>query len=146
MHECNGVAKFRPPSPVTQALCLSSQSAPVNMPSTHRKCGVDEGQMRELIGYLVASRSTEQAAARTAVGIHQRFRCEQFLCKEEVACSADCRFPGVATGSTWVPTESHLTDSAQTDTPIRIIYAAERFSHDAIEAIASAIAGFGEFD
>jgi len=102
--------------------------------------------MRELIGYLVASRSTEQATARMAVGIHQRFRCEQFLCKEDVACCANCRFPGMATGSTWVPTESHSTDSAQTDTPITIIYAAKRLSHDAIEAIASAIPRFGEFD
>jgi hypothetical protein len=56
MHECNGVAKFRPAPPMTRALCLSSQSAPFNMRSTYRKCGADEGQMRGLIGYLVAGR------------------------------------------------------------------------------------------
>jgi hypothetical protein len=81
-----------------------------------------------------------------AVGIQQRFRREQFLCKEDVASRADCRFPAMAMGSTRVPIESHSTDSAQTDTPITIIYAAKRLSHEAIEAIADAIPRFGEFD
>jgi hypothetical protein len=60
--------------------------------------------------------------------------------------SADCTFPGIAVDSTRVPTESHPTDSTKTSTPITNIYAAERFSRHAIEAIASAIPRFGVFD
>jgi hypothetical protein len=114
----------------------------INLP----QCGAVEGQMRELVGYLVAGRGTEQAAARMAVGIHHRFPCEPFRCKEYPAQSADCTFPGVVVDSTRVPTESHSTDSAKTGTPITNIYAAERFSRHAIEAIASAIPRFGVFD
>src|ERR1700730_6152313 len=66
--------------PAARALCLSSQSAPYIMRSTCRKCGADEGQMRKLIGYLVARKGAEQAAARMAAGISQ-----QFLCKEDRA-------------------------------------------------------------
>src|SRR5579862_4636832 len=61
--------------PVARAVCLSSRSAPFNMNSTRRKCGADEGQMREWIGYLVAHGGAEQAVARTAVGIPQRYLC-----------------------------------------------------------------------
>jgi hypothetical protein len=146
MHECNGVAKFRPPPPVTPALCLSSQSAPFNMRSTRRKCGAVEGQMRQLIGYLVAGRRTERAAARMAVGIHHRFPCEPFRRKEYPTHSADCTFPGVAVDCARFPTESRSTDSAKSGTPITNIYVAERFSRHAIEKIASAIPRFGVFD
>ncbi len=102
--------------------------------------------MRELIGYLVAGRGTEQAAARMAVGIHRRFPREPFRCKENPAHNADCTFPGVAVDSSRFPTESHSTDSAKTGTPITNIYAAERFSRHAIEEIASAIPCLGVFD
>jgi hypothetical protein len=44
------------------------------------------------------------------------------------------------------PDESHSPDSAKTGTPITNIYAAERFSRHAIEAITSAITRFGVFD
>jgi hypothetical protein len=114
----------------------------INLP----QCGAVEGQMRELIGYLVAGGGTEQAAARMAVGIHHRFPCEPFPCKKYSAHSADCTFPGVVVDNTRVPTESHPTDSAKTGTPITNIYAAERFSRHAIEAIASAIPLFGVLD
>lgn len=97
--------------------------------------------MRGLIGYLVAGRGTEQAAARMAVGIHHRFRCKKYP-----AHSADCTFSGVVADSTRAPTESHSTDSAKTGTPITNIYAADGFSRQAIEAIASAISRFGVLD
>jgi hypothetical protein len=109
----------------------------INLP----QCGAVEGQMRGLIGYLVAGRGTEQAAARMAVGIHHRFRCKKYP-----AHSADCTFSGVVADSTRAPTESHSTDSAKTGTPITNIYAADGFSRQAIEAIASAISRFGVLD
>lgn len=97
MHECNGAVNFRSHPAWARALCLSSQSAPFNMRSTYRKCGADEGQMRELIGYLVAREGAEQAAARVAVGISQRFLCEHFLCKD------DGRITLCSTTSRWAP-------------------------------------------
>jgi hypothetical protein len=109
----------------------------INLP----QCGAVEGQMRELIGYLVAGRGTEQAAARMAVGIHDRFPCKKYP-----AQSADCTFSGVVVDSTRVPTESHSTDSAKTGTPITNIYAADGFSRHAIEAIASAMRRCGVLD
>src|SRR5271169_4567479 len=50
-------------------LCLSSQPAPFIMPATYRSVGADEGQMRKLIGYLVARNGAEGAVVRVADGI-----------------------------------------------------------------------------
>jgi len=90
--------------------------------------------MRELIGFLVARGGAERAAARMAVGIHHRFPCEQFPCKDDRACRAHA-----AIGRTSVRTESALADSPASGTPIKIIYAREKFPRDAIEKFAGAI-------
>jgi hypothetical protein len=119
--------------------------------------------MRELIGYLVAGKGAEQAAAPMAVGIRQRFPCkqflyEQFLCKEEdrahrahtaideepIGTGITCA--GTAVGSSGVLTESVQADSAPTGPPITIVYAREKFSHHAVEEITGAIPGFAVFD
>jgi hypothetical protein len=157
MHECNGVAKFRSHPPMTQAVCLSSQSVPFNMRATHRQCGGDEGQMRKLSGYLVAGKGAEQAAARGAVGIHRRFPSKHFLSellpcqrhrahRDQVTSHGRQMGAGIAFGSTLVATESHPPDSTPTGTPITNIYAGEKFAEDAIEEIAGAVPGFGVFD
>src|ERR1700751_5285158 len=77
-------------------LCLSSQSAPFNMRVTYRSVGADEGQMRELMGYLVARNGgDEETAARMVAGIPQRilrghlcrlFLRKRFLRREDQAC------------------------------------------------------------
>lgn len=158
MHECNGFAKFRSCMPSARAVCLSSQSAPFNINSTRRKCGTDEGQMRERIGYLVACRGAEQTAVRTAVGIPQRYPCGEGRAYrvhayfDDASIGADTavagiRFAGIALDgidvSESVSAECAPTDSSRTGTPISIIYGREK---SADEATAGALAGFGMFD
>jgi hypothetical protein len=101
--------------------------------------------MREWIGYLVARRGAEQAAARTAVGIPQ-----QYLGGEDRAYRAQV-FMEASIGALdgFDASESISaapTDSAHTGTPIKIIYAHEKSADDATEETAGALAGFGVFD
>jgi hypothetical protein len=84
--------------------------------------------MRELIGYLVACRGAEQAAARMAVGIPQRFLCKQFLCTDDRADRALIHDESIGTGI---------------GTPISVVHAHESFTG---ATIAGASPGFGVFD
>jgi hypothetical protein len=84
--------------------------------------------MRELIGNLVACRGAEQAAARMAVGIPQRFPCKQFLCKGDRADHALIHDDSVGAG---------------TSIPISVVHPCESFT---VAAIAGAIPGFGVLD
>ena len=117
--------------------------------------------MREWIGYLVACRGAERTAARTAVGIPQRYLCGEvrvyrvhaFIDDASIGADtaiAGITFAGIALDgidvSESVSAECALTDSSRTGTPISIIYAREKSADDAIEAIAGALAGFGVFD
>jgi hypothetical protein len=123
--------------PMAQAPCLSSRSAPFNMQSTRRKCGADEGQMREIIGYIVARRGAEEASVRTDAFAPQRH--EQFLCKPLLRKDRadDALNDDESIGA--------RTDSARTGSPITIIYAREIYTGAAVDEIA-AIPGFGVFD
>jgi hypothetical protein len=89
--------------------------------------------MRELIGYLVACRGAEQAAARMAVGIPQRFLCKRFLCKQFL-CTDD------RADHALIHDESI---GAGIGIPISIVLAHESFTG---ATIAGASPGFGVFD
>jgi hypothetical protein len=117
--------------------------------------------MREWIGYLVACRGAEQTAARTAVGIPQRYLCGEerayraHVVIDDASIGADTAFAGMTFAgialdgidvSESVSAECAPTDSARTGTPIKIIYAREKSAADAIEATAGALAGFGVSD
>jgi hypothetical protein len=120
------------------------------MPATYRSVGANEGQMRELIGYLVASGGAEDAAAWMAAGISQRVLCRQFVCKHFL-CEQVIRRQVTHARTDTVPTNSILTDNVLTDSvgtgsPITIIYSRESFADDAIEEIASAIPDPSVFD
>ena len=101
--------------------------------------------MREWIGYLVAHGGAEQAVARTAVGIPQRY-----LCGEDRAYRAHASMDasiGVLDGFDVCESISAApTDSAGTGTPIKIIYAREKSADEAIEETAGALAGLGLLD
>ena len=118
--------------------------------------------MREWIGYLVARGGAERAAARTAVGIPQRYLCGEDRADrahaliDDASIGADttfagAKFAGIALDgigldghvSESVSAERTPTGSARTGTPITIIYAREKSADDAIEEIAGALAGFG---
>jgi hypothetical protein len=119
MHECNGSRNFvRIRRRRERFACLLNLRRSICDQSA-ASAGLDEGQMRELIGYLVACRGAEGAAARMAVGIPQQFLCEQSLCEE---------------------------DGAQTGTPITIVYAPENCTDDAVEETAGAMPSFGVLD
>jgi hypothetical protein len=98
----------------------------INLP----QCGANEGQMRELIGYLVACRGAEHAAARMAADIPQRFLRKQFLC-EPFLCKGD---------------RADHALSVRTGSPIRIVYSGETFTDDAREEVAGAIPDLGVLD
>jgi hypothetical protein len=143
MHECNGIAKFVSHASAARALCLSSQSAPFMMPSTRRKCGTDEGQMRDLIGHLVAPKGAEVEAARIAVGSFQEFlrrdgvdRVHALIDKRSIDAAAFTRDPATL----------RVVGGAATDSPITIAYASEDIPDPANLQIAGAINGFGLFD
>ena len=72
MHECNGCGKF---VQMSWAHCLSSQITAFNMSSTHRQCGADEGQMRKLIGHLVAAGGDVGAVAAKFVPSSPQSEC-----------------------------------------------------------------------
>jgi hypothetical protein len=114
------------------------------MRSTCRKCGADEGQMRELIGYLVARRGAERVAARVAAGITQQFLCEEDRA-DRVHALIDDESIGVyiSIGKTAI---RDTTDSARTDSPITFIYARESFTDAAVDETAGATPSFGVFD
>jgi hypothetical protein len=100
--------------------------------------------MRELLGYLVACKGDEEAAARMAAGIPQ-----QFLCKEDRADRVRARIDDESIGAGFAigKTATHNTiRSAPTGGLITIIYARENFTGDVVEEIANAIPGFGVFD
>jgi hypothetical protein len=114
--------------------------------------------MREWIGYVVACGGDEQTAARTAVGIPQRYPCREdwayrvhaFI--DDASIGADTAVAGITFAgivpdgidvSAGVWAECAPTDSARTGTPIKIIYACEKSADD---ANAGALAGFGVFD
>jgi hypothetical protein len=100
----------------------------INLP----ECGADEGQMNELIGYLVACRGAEESAARMAVGISQ-----QFVCKEGrggALIDEDSIDSGMAT--------LHPAGGG----PITIVYGRENITEPAIKAIAGANPEFGLLD
>jgi hypothetical protein len=100
--------------------------------------------MRELIGYLVACRGNEEAAARMAAGIPQ-----QFLCEEDRADRVHARIDdeSIGTGIAIGKTATHDTvQSAPTGRLITIIYAREKFTGDLVEEIANAIPGLGVSD
>jgi hypothetical protein len=100
----------------------------INLP----ECGADEGQMGELIGYLVACRGAEEAAARMAVGISQ-----QIVCKEDrggALIEEDSIDSGMAT--------LHPAGGG----PITIVYGRENITEPAIKAIAGANPEFGVLD
>jgi hypothetical protein len=171
MHECNGVAKFVPMTRWREcfACLLNLHRSLCEQPAA--SVGANEGQMRELIGYLVACRGAEDAVARMTAGIPQRilskqFICKQFLCKESPAgraligqesISSGTTF-GKATGITHTPTDNILiladrvltdsvrTDSARTGSPITIVYSRENFTGDAVEEPAGAIPDLSVFD
>jgi hypothetical protein len=82
--------------------------------------------MRELIGYLVACRGAERAAARRAVGIPQRFPREQFRCEDDRADHAPIHDESIGAG-----------------TPSGVVHARESFT---VAATAGAIPGFGVLD
>ena len=100
--------------------------------------------MREWIGYLVACRGAEQAAARTAVDIPQRYLCGEDWAHRAYASMA--ALIGALDGFDAESIPAAPTDSARTGTPITIIYAREKSADDAIEEIAGARAGLGVFD
>jgi hypothetical protein len=100
--------------------------------------------MRELIGYLVACRGDEAAAARMAAGIPQKF-----LCKEDRADRIHARIDDESIGAGFAigKTATHNTlRSAPTEGLITIIYARENFTGDVVEEIANAIPGSGVSD
>jgi hypothetical protein len=164
MHECNGVAKFaRIRRPRERFACLINlRRSLCDQPAA--SVGANEGQMRELNGYLVACRGAEAAAARMAVGIPRSFLCKQFLRKEERAdyvlidhalideeSIGACIAIGKASSITHTLTNNNLidralTDSVRTSSPITIIYARENLTDDAVEEIARAIPAFGALD
>jgi hypothetical protein len=104
---------------VARLLCLSSQPAPFIMPATYRSVGANEGQMRNLMGYLVACNGAEDAVVRVADGI--------FLTDD-------------------ILTDSALTGSVWPGKPIAIICSDENFAGGATADTAGAIPGFGVFD
>jgi hypothetical protein len=127
----------------------------INLP----QCGANEGQMRELIGYLVACRGAEHAAARMAADIPQRFLrkqflCEPFLCKGDRADHAliddESISAGIAIGKApsvlHTLTDNILTEGVRTGSPIRIVYSRENFTDDAREEVAGAIPDLGVLD
>jgi hypothetical protein len=100
--------------------------------------------MRKLIGYLVARKSAEQAAARMAAGISQ-----QFLCKEDRAERVRALFGDDSIGESFAIGQTAISDtadSARTGSPITIIYARESFTDDAVDETAGATPSFGVLD
>jgi hypothetical protein len=143
MHECNGFAKFACVTSRRGLLCLSSQSAPFNMRVTYRSVGADEGQMRELMGYLVARNGGEAAAARMVACFPQR------MLRGHLAIGAA---PGIAHSPTdtsqadAIGTDGAQAESVRTGSPIAIVYSGDSFMDDAIEDIAGAIPDLSLFD
>src|SRR5260370_29869698 len=136
MHECNGAAKFVRIRMWRErfACLLNLRRSLCDQPAA--SVGANEGQMRELNGYLVACRGADAAAARMAVGISRSILCKQFLRKEERADYAlidHTVIDDVSIGA-WMaigkaPSITHtltdnnlidrvLTDSVRTDSPI----------------------------
>jgi hypothetical protein len=140
MHECNGAAKFVGLRRQREAPCLSSQSAPFMMCPTYRKCGTDEGQMRDLIGHFVARKGAERGAARIALGVSN-----EFLRRDE---GADCIHALIDEDSirAGIIADDAATGGVATGSPISIVYAGEEILDPAILEIAGAIPGFGLFD
>jgi hypothetical protein len=110
---------------------LSSQEAPFNMNQPTASVGLNEGQMRELVGYLVARDGDEQAAVRTAVAISQRILCEPILCEDDRAERALIHDESIGT----------LAGSLMCVAHVR-----ETISADALAAVAERIPGLGVFD
>jgi hypothetical protein len=105
----------------------------INLP----QCGADEGHMHERIGYVVACRGAEQAAAPMAVGNSQ-----QFLCGEDRADRVGGLIDDASIGADIV-VFFPATLFPVSRSPITIIYDRESASEPAIEAIAGSIAEFG---
>jgi hypothetical protein len=100
--------------------------------------------MRKVIGYLVARRGAEQAAARMAAGISQQFLCKEDRAERVHASIGDESIAdGIAIGETAI---SDTTASARTGSPITIIYVRENFTDDAVEGTACATPTFGVLD
>ena len=87
--------------------------------------------MRDLIGYLVAREGAEQAAARVAVGISQRFLCAHFPRKGDRADPALLHDDSIAPG---------------TGSSMSVVYVRGSVRVDAVAAIAGPIPGLGVFD
>jgi len=137
MHECNALGKF---VQLGQALCLSSLVTPFNMQLTHRKCGTDEGQMRNLIGYLVAARGEQRAVARKFVDRSPRFRCDQFLCSDLLRGLGSCeQDPRAVDSSFGVLAGSDLSRGVPAREPRTIIQAGEDRTDDGSGRFAGAI-------
>jgi hypothetical protein len=164
MHECNGVSKFaRIARRRWRLACLLNLHRSLcDQPAA--SVGANEGQMRQLIGYLVAFRGAEDAAARMAAGNSLRLLCKHFprkkwkqrLCKgghtriDDKSIGAGIAI-GKASSITHAPTGSVLTDkvladSAPTSSPITIVYARENFADEAVEEIAGTVPDLGVFD
>ena len=104
------------------------------------QCGADEGQMHERIGYVVACRGAEQAAAPMAVGNSQQFLCGEDRADRVGGLIADA---SIAADIVVFFPVSLFPVSRST---ITIIYDREGASEPAIEAIAGSIAEFGLLD
>jgi hypothetical protein len=101
--------------------------------------GLNEGQMRNLTGYLVACSGAEQAAVRTAVCISQ-----PFLCRDDRVDRAHVR--GDTPIGIGIAPRDLGGNGAASGSPIGIVHAGENILDRTIEEIAGAIPRFGLFD